>query len=329
MIRLLRWVAAALLALAVASVLGLTVAGALYRPDTGIPAGLAGERVAVNGLALRVLQVGRGRDVLLIHGSPGSLEDWAPVIEALSHSFRLTVFDRPGHGFSDDSGEHSYDDNAEMALGVIETLGLEDVIVAGHSYGGGTALALAIRAPSSVSAYVIVDSACYEPSRETTALYRVLAVPWLGTGLVRVAGRSRAAERIEAGLVAQFAGRADPAFLELRKRIWSAPNVTHVLAHELVGAREGLRRQSPHYPVIRRPTFILAQADDAFRRTTGERLHRDGPLHPDREDVGGRERDPSRRREPLAQCCDASLGWWVSLRTLKPRTISSTPKTIA
>jgi pimeloyl-ACP methyl ester carboxylesterase len=270
--------AIALLALAAASALALAVAGATYRPDDAIPPGFVGERIAVNGAGLRVLQSGAGRDVLLVHGSPGSIEDWAPVIDALPPTFRVTAFDRPGHGFSDDAGDHTYQHNADVVLDLIEALDLRDVVLVGHSFGGGIALAVAIRDPSSVSAYVIVDSACYEPSREASALYRLLAVPWLGTGVARLARRSSVAERIEAGMATSFRGRKpEPEFVALRTRIWSSPKVTHALARELVGARAGLRRSSPHYPEIRRPVFILAQADDAFRRSTAERLHRDVP----------------------------------------------------
>lgn len=257
-------------------ILGFSIAGALYAVDAGIPSDLAGKQVDVNGVPLRVLQIGRGRDVLLIHGSSGSVEDWAPVMNALSGSFRLTAFDRPGHGFSGDTGEYSYEHNADVALDVIDAQGLEDVVVVGHSYGGGTALAMAVRTPASVGAYVIVDGAAYTPSREVSATYRLLAVRWLGTGVARALGSERVAKRIESGIAEQFGGRRPEAgFVELRMRIWSSPKVLHALAVERLGAHEGLLRLSPKYPEIRRPLFIVGQADNEFRRTTAERLHRD------------------------------------------------------
>ena len=265
-------VAAALIGLAIT---GFTVAGALYEPEPGIPAGFAGKHVVVNGVRLRVLQRGSGRDVLLIHGSPGSLEDWSLVMDALDDSFRVTAFDRPGHGFSADTGEYSYEHNAVMALGLIDALGLENVIVAGHSYGGSTALAAAVRAPGSVAAYVIVDSSAYVSSREVRATYRLLAVPWLGTGFARALGPDYAKERIASGIPAEFRGTPPPGFIALRQRLWSSPKVMHALASEIRGANAGLQRISPKYGEIRRPTFIVAQADNEFRSATAQRLHRD------------------------------------------------------
>src|SRR5204862_1605142 len=118
-----------------------------------------------------------GADVLLIHGSPGSLEDWAPLVEPLAASHRVTAYDRTGHGYSGDAGNQStYEYHADVALGLIDALGLKDVIVVGHSYGGGTALAMAIRNPASVKAFVIVDAAAYR-MRDPEPLYRLLALP--------------------------------------------------------------------------------------------------------------------------------------------------------
>src|SRR5687767_7719485 len=70
--------------LTLATVLVLTSIGAIHTPNTEIPAGVAGHHVTVAGVPLRVLQRGSGPDVLLIHGSPGCVEDWTPLIDALA-----------------------------------------------------------------------------------------------------------------------------------------------------------------------------------------------------------------------------------------------------
>jgi len=252
------------------------IAGLAHRPNTEIPEGAPGRHVMVNGIPIRVLQQGSGRDVVLIHGSPGSLEDWKPVMDALSGSLRVTAFDRPGHGYSGDAGRYSYEDNADVALAVIDTLKLEHVVVVGHSYGGTTALAMAVRAPATVDAYVILDSATYTPSREADVSLRLLNVPVLGVGLGALTGPFIAPARIRKGLLEQFMGRPPPEdFIALRTRIWSTPKVTHAIAVETLEAAENLRALSPKYPSIRRPVFIVAEADSEFRRTTAEHLHRD------------------------------------------------------
>jgi pimeloyl-ACP methyl ester carboxylesterase len=264
---------AILLALLVVAV---TATGLAYRPNTEIPAGAAGRHVVVGGVPIRVLQQGSGRDVLLIHGSPGSLEDWTPITDALAGSLRVTAFDRPGHGYSGDTGRYSYEDNAALALALADTLRLEHVVVVGHSYGGTTALAMAARSPATVDAVVVLDSAAYTPSREADVALRLVAAPVVGMGVAAMTGPFIAPARIRAGLVEEFkGGPPSEEFIAFRTRLWSTPKVTHAIAVETLGAAESLRALSPKYPSIRRPVFIVAQADSAFRRTTAERLHGD------------------------------------------------------
>lgn len=266
----------AFLVLTLVLVLGLAIAGSRYEPNTDLPAGFGGRHVTVNGTKIRVRESGSGRSVLLIHGSPGSLEDWAPVFDVLSGTFQLTAFDRQGHGFSGDTGKYSPADNAETAFALVRALKLEHVIVVGHSYGGATALAMAIAGPPEVDAYVVIDSAAYEPSRKADATLRALAAPLLGFGFAEVLGPTLAPAKIRKGIVEQFRGAAPPeGFVELRTRIWSTPKVTHAIAEETLHAAKNLSALSPRYPSITRPVFLVAQADDPFRRATAERLHRE------------------------------------------------------
>lgn len=254
------------------------LAGLAYRPNTDIPEGAPGRHITVHGVPIRVVQHGSGRDVLLIHGSPGSLEDWQPVVDAIGGSMRVTAYDRPGQGYSGDTGRYSYEDNADVALALIDALQLEHVVVVGHSYGGTTGLAMAARSPAAVDAVVVLDSALYTPSREPDVTLSLLTVPVLGMGFGALAGPFIAPARIRRGLVEQFAGHTPSEdFIALRTRMWSTPKVTHAIAVETLDAAENLRRLSPKYPGIRRPVFILAEADNAFRRTTAESLRADVP----------------------------------------------------
>ncbi|HVW27028.1 MAG TPA: alpha/beta hydrolase [Polyangiaceae bacterium] len=261
-------------ALLIALCLAAVVLGASYTPNTAIPTGIPGRHVMVRGVPLRVVQSGQGRDVLLIHGSPGSIEDWDAVVDTLSASFHVTRFDRPGQGYSGDDGSYSYEHNAEMALGLIRALGLSRVIVVGHSYGGATALAMAVGNPAEVSAYVVVDSATYESSRKPDGGMRLVDLPLVGYGFAALFSPI-AKRRIQRGVADQFEGSAPPGFVELRQRMWSTPKVLHAIARETIGAEDDLKGLSPKYPDIKAPTYILAEADSPFRKATAEHLHAD------------------------------------------------------
>jgi pimeloyl-ACP methyl ester carboxylesterase len=274
----LRHFARALLALLLCSLLllaSVAVVGALQKPNTKIPADLAGTHVDVRGLPLRVLQRGTGRDVLFIHGSPGSLEDWSPLFESLAGAFRLTAYDRPGHGYSGDAGRYSYQFNADTALALIDALKLQHVIVVGHSYGGPIALAMALRAPAAVDAYVTLDSSYFRP-RAPQPSYRLIAIPWLGMGVAALASASIAPSKIRAGLQRVFGARNPPeSFVAERTRIWSCAKVTHALALESLHAADELAALSPRYPSIHAPLYIVAEADDPRRVAGAKHLQRD------------------------------------------------------
>jgi pimeloyl-ACP methyl ester carboxylesterase len=252
----------------------ITLLGVTYRPDLTIPAGRSGQHLDVAGTKIRYVQKGAGPDVLLVHGCPGSIEDWDTMIDLLAEDFRVTAFDRPGHAYSGADGDlYTYDYHASVVLALIETLELRDVTLVGHSYGGGTALAAALRKPSAVKSIVILDSAVYELTEKPSFIYRVLALPGFGTGFARLAGSRIAPPRIAAGLRAQFPNGEPPeGFVETRQQIWNQPKVTVAVAHELLRSDRELLAMSPKYSSIELPTFIAAQADHPLRRQTGERL---------------------------------------------------------
>jgi pimeloyl-ACP methyl ester carboxylesterase len=231
------------------------------------------------GAHIRVLQQGRGSDILLIHGSPGSIEDWLPVMQVLSRQFRVTAYDRPGHGYSSPPANgFGFEENAAAALALVESLQLRDVTVVGHSYGGPIALTMALRRPEIVRSVVVVDSALYEPSRAIEPMHRLLAAPGIGAGLAVLAGPTLAPARIRERIPAEFRNFAPPReFIEQRTEIWSQPKVMMALAHEVIGTRAALASLSPRYDEIACPLYLTGQAEDRFRRSNLERLHKQAP----------------------------------------------------
>src|SRR5437016_2867512 len=57
--------------------------------------------VIVDGTRLHFVIKGEGRPVVLIHGNPGSAQDWTRVFGPLAALHRVIAFDRPGHGSSE------------------------------------------------------------------------------------------------------------------------------------------------------------------------------------------------------------------------------------
>jgi len=95
--------------------------------------------------------------LVLVHGAGGTHLDW-PV--QLRHITDTTVYalDLPGHGRSDFPGRTSIKAYANDLSGFLEALGLEPVILLGHSMGGAIILRVALQHPSAVKGLVLLST---------------------------------------------------------------------------------------------------------------------------------------------------------------------------
>lgn len=102
-----------------------------------------------DGAEIHTLRAGHGPAVVLAHGLTASADDWGPVAERLlTAGLQVVAYDQRGHGYSTlGSAPFTPRRLADDLAQVIETLGLTDVVVAGHSMGGMAVAALAVHYP--------------------------------------------------------------------------------------------------------------------------------------------------------------------------------------
>lgn len=103
--------------------------------------------------------VGSGPPLLLLHGLFGSCSNWRGVARALSVANTVVSVDLRNHGASPWSSAMDYPSMADDVRQLIETLGLKQPALLGHSMGGKTAMALALRYPELVSRLIVADIA--------------------------------------------------------------------------------------------------------------------------------------------------------------------------
>lgn len=98
--------------------------------------------------------------LLLIHGNASSARWWDELVPMLIRSHRVIRIDLLGYGRSAKPADRSYalPDQARRAGVVMDRLGVERVVVVGHSSGGAAATALAERRPDLVAALVLINT---------------------------------------------------------------------------------------------------------------------------------------------------------------------------
>ena len=95
--------------------------------------------------------------VILIHGAAGGAHVWFDQLGILSRTRRTVAIDLPGHGCSKHfvSSTVTISDYAKNVLDLAAALGLDRVVLVGHSMGGAIALQAALTAPSRVAGLVL------------------------------------------------------------------------------------------------------------------------------------------------------------------------------
>jgi pimeloyl-ACP methyl ester carboxylesterase len=93
--------------------------------------------------------------LVLIHGAGGQYASWPPQVRRLK---RVSTYapDLPGHGQSTGEGRRTIPAYTADVIALLDALGLERVIVGGHSMGGAVAQQLALDAPERVAGLVLV-----------------------------------------------------------------------------------------------------------------------------------------------------------------------------
>ncbi|MBR3995935.1 MAG: alpha/beta hydrolase [Clostridia bacterium] len=127
-------------------------------------------------LSLNLSDTGSGDCILILHGWGTNMNVYKSIINYLTPYRRVISYDIPGFGESSaPSFAFSTDDYADLALCVLEKLGINKVTLIGHSHGGRTILNLASRENNGVEIekIILIDSAGIVPKKTFIQKMRV------------------------------------------------------------------------------------------------------------------------------------------------------------
>lgn len=172
----------------------------------------------VDGIDVHVVEEGRGRPLVLVHGFPFSLESFRAVRPALAARHRVLAVDLPGFGGSDRPPAFAYDvmAYAELLSTLLKETGAAPTAAVGHGFGAAVAVAAAVFFPGTIERLVLVSPAVAARSVSWLEQWTIrdgLVGAWLWR---RVFTRERLARRLRADMY-RDSKVADDAWLE---RLW-------------------------------------------------------------------------------------------------------------
>nr|WP_157132269.1 alpha/beta hydrolase [Roseobacter sp. AzwK-3b] len=172
-----------------------------------------GRILDVNGHRVHALTMGTGPDVVLIHGASGNLRDMTfSLAPRLAARYRVTVFDRPGLGYTDRINRTgaTIRQQAELLSEAARQLGIERPVVLGHSYGGAVALAWAVHRPDHIAALVPLAAPAKPWESDLSLYYKTLSHPVLGPLVIPLLTAFVRDARVERAVSAIFEPNAVP-----------------------------------------------------------------------------------------------------------------------
>lgn len=123
--------------------------------------------VKANGFDIRYIEKGSGRPLVCLHGRSNQVsgDQWIVNIDALSTVAHVYCPDLPGWGLSSLPPEGcSFETMVEAIKGFCDALGLDEVDIAGQSYGGWLAALYPYYYPERVRRVILVGNAGLNPN---------------------------------------------------------------------------------------------------------------------------------------------------------------------
>jgi len=236
--------------------------------------------VNVDGSNLHFVIKGSGQPVVLIHGNPGSCQDWSRLYTPLASRYQAMAFDRPGHGHSDrpnHGGAVTVEVQARLLCAALDQLRVERPILVGHSWGGALALVYAMLYPRDVGGLVLLAPAVYESDDGVSFLSKLPAWPVIGDVMNFLFTPLLGAWLVRTDLQKAFAPDSVPKhYLRHTLSEWTRPKKVKWYSIDDALLNESLPKLSPNYPEVTVPTVIVTGDSDLIVPTdqNAHRLHK-------------------------------------------------------
>jgi pimeloyl-ACP methyl ester carboxylesterase len=210
-----------------------------------------GRFLEIGGLRQHVVELGEGAEVVK-----------APAIVLLHGArHRVLLLDRPGLGWSErkggDGSSPTY--QAVMLSAVLDRLGMDRVILVGHSWGGLLALTFALDYPQRVAGLVVIAPPTHPWLGQTTWFYSVFSIPVAGRVFAHTLTLPFGALLIGPGFRGAFLPQSPPPGYMKRSaaRLLLRPATMLANAADIAGLKAFLKRQAERYDTLVAPIVVI------------------------------------------------------------------------
>ncbi len=108
-------------------------------------------------MKLNYQKLGTGHPLIILHGLYGSGDNWLTIGKALSGISEIILVDQRNHGASPHSDQMDYKELASDLKELMDSLGIKNASILGHSMGGKAAMWFATENPGRVSRLIVAD----------------------------------------------------------------------------------------------------------------------------------------------------------------------------
>jgi esterase len=113
----------------------------------------------MGAVTLNYKDFGSGFPLIILHGLFGSLDNWQTIAKKLAEHFHVFIVDQRNHGKSPHTAEFDYDLLVDDLAQFMQQHGITKAHLLGHSMGGKTVMAFALKRPELVEKLIVADIA--------------------------------------------------------------------------------------------------------------------------------------------------------------------------
>lgn len=224
--------------------------------------------IDIGGLPVHLRDEGPRADpvpILLLHGTSASLHIWDGWTEALKTQRRVIRVDMPGFGLTgpNAAGDYTIEAYVQFVINVLDTLGVQQVVLGGNSLGGQIAWRTAVAHPTRVQSLILVDAGGYDFEPDSLPIgFTIAKLPVLNK-LMEITlprGMIESSVRSVYGDPAKVTPELVDRYFELTLRTGNRAALAERFRQGFQGQYEGLIK------TIRQPTLIIWGGQDRLIR---------------------------------------------------------------